>query len=112
MKTVVIRSMSLEDLASVGKLAGALVRMHHATDPRRFLLSEGVEEGYARWFASEMANERVVLLSAVSEEKAIVGYAYGRLEGRDWNMLLDAHGALHDVFVAEEARRAGTGEKL
>ena len=42
----------------------------------------------------------------------IVGYAYGALESRDWNMLLDAHGAMHDVFVAAEARRGGVGRQL
>ena len=43
---------------------------------------------------------------------AIVGYAYGALEGRDWNLLLDAHGAVHDIFVAAEARRGGVGRQL
>jgi len=42
----------------------------------------------------------------------IVGYAYARLEPRDWNALLDTHGALHDILVADEARRQGIGKKL
>jgi ribosomal protein S18 acetylase RimI-like enzyme len=111
--TYTIRSMTKPDLPAVGKLAGALVRMHHATDPKRFLLVEGVEQGYARYFASELDDAKVVLLAAVNDGTgAVVGYAYGRLEGRDWNLLLDAHGALHDVYVAEEARGAKVGEEL
>ncbi len=111
--TYTVRPLAREDLVAVGKLAGKLVRMHHATDPQRFLLSEGVEAGYTRYFGSEMDSERVVLLTAVNDATgAVVGYAYGRLEARDWNMLLDAHGALHDVYVEDEARAAGVGEKL
>jgi ribosomal protein S18 acetylase RimI-like enzyme len=101
------------DLPAVGKLAGALVRLHHATDPKRFLLVESVETGYARFFASELGDDHVVLLCAVdTSTSAVVGYAYGRVESRDWNLLLDAHGALHDVYVSEGARGHGVGEKL
>ncbi len=111
--SISIRPMTPDDLPAVGKLAGALVRLHHATDPKRFLLVPSVEERYARFFASELADARCVLLSAVdAKTNAVVGYAYGRLESRDWNLLLDAHGALHDVFVSESARGHGVGEKL
>ena len=37
----------------------------------------------------------------------MIGYAYGRLEERDWNALPDVHGALHDILVDESARRHG-----
>jgi ribosomal protein S18 acetylase RimI-like enzyme len=87
------------------------VRMHHDTDPSRFLLVERVEEGYARWFSRERARADAVLLVACRPPQ-IVGYAYGTLEGRDWNLLLDTHGAVHDIFVAAEVRRAGAGRKL
>jgi ribosomal protein S18 acetylase RimI-like enzyme len=108
-----VRPMAADDLPAVGKLAGALVRLHHATDPKRFLLVESVETGYARFFAAELGDDKVVLLCAVdAATHAIVGYAYGRLESRDWNLLLDAHGALHDVFVSDDARGHGVGEKL
>jgi len=42
----------------------------------------------------------------------VVGYAYGVFEGRDWNALLDPHGALHDVFVDPSARKRGVAEML
>jgi ribosomal protein S18 acetylase RimI-like enzyme len=42
----------------------------------------------------------------------VVGYLYGSVEGRDWVMLLDAHGAVHDVFVSPGARSKGVGRAL
>jgi ribosomal protein S18 acetylase RimI-like enzyme len=113
MAPAVIRALTPADLPAVAHLAAQLVRYHHALDPQRFLLVEPVEQGYARFFAAELEDPRAVLLAAVSgDADAIVGYAYGRFEPRDWNLLLDAHGALHDVLVAEEARGGGTGEAL
>jgi len=109
--TVVVRPAVESDLAEVAQLAGQLVRLHHDADPRRFLLVDRVEEGYARWFAQELTRPQAVILVAASP-KEVVGYAYGALAGRDWNMLLDAHGAIHDVFVASTARRAGIGRAL
>jgi ribosomal protein S18 acetylase RimI-like enzyme len=106
-----IRRAERRDLAAVSRLAGELVRLHHATDPSRFFLADRVEEGYEGWLSREIGRaEAVVLVAARGEE--IAGYAYGTLEGRDWTMLLDAHGALHDVFVAAGARRAGLGAML
>jgi ribosomal protein S18 acetylase RimI-like enzyme len=108
---VIVRRALQSDLAKVARLAGELVRMHHEADPSRFLLVERVEEGYARWLSREIARaEAVVLVAARGAE--ILGYAYGTLEGRDWNLLLDTHGALHDVFVSAGARRGGVGRSL
>jgi ribosomal protein S18 acetylase RimI-like enzyme len=90
---------------------GQLVRMHHDADPSRFLLVDHVEEGYAWWFSRELDRAKAVLLVACAGA-SLVGYAYGTLEDRDWNLLLDTHGAVHDVFVAVQARRAGVGRRL
>jgi len=106
-----IRSAVPADVEQIAKLAGALVRDHHAADPERFFLPERVEEGYAWWIARELSNEQAVLLVAESPA-GVVGYAYGALRERDWNMLIDTHAMLHDVFVAPAARRAGVGRKL
>jgi ribosomal protein S18 acetylase RimI-like enzyme len=111
MSDVVIRAAISSDLPKIAEMAGALVRMHHAVDPARFLLPEKVEEGYAWWLARELARAEAAIVVATIDE-AIVGYAYGTREGRDWNALLDEHGAIHDVFVAETARRSGAGQKL
>jgi ribosomal protein S18 acetylase RimI-like enzyme len=108
---LVIRPARLADLPEIAVLAGELVRMHHAVDPERFLLPERVEEGYAWWLERELGRaEAVVVVATIADQ--IVGYAYGTREGRDWNALLDEHGAIHDVFVATAARRGGAGRKL
>ena len=111
MKDVVIRPATLGDLPRVAELAGELVRMHHAVDPARFLLPERVEEGYAWWLERELRRAEAAVVVATAAEQ-IVGYAYGTREGRDWNALLDEHGAIHDVFVAAHARRGGVGQQL
>jgi ribosomal protein S18 acetylase RimI-like enzyme len=106
-----IRRARKDDLPAVAALTGELVRLHHATDPKRFLLVDNVDQGYAWWFGKQLANDQAVILVA-TEEGRIAGYAYGSLEDRDWNMLLDEHGAIHDIFVAKDARRLGTGKAL
>ena len=108
---VVVRRARAQDLPRLGELAGALVRFHHAADPRRFLLVDGVEAGYARWLGSELQRAEAVVLAAELGGR-VVGYGYATLEGRDWGSLLDAHGEIHDVMVAEDARRAGAGRAL
>jgi ribosomal protein S18 acetylase RimI-like enzyme len=114
--TLTLRGAARADMPAVARLAGKLVRLHHAFDARRFLCLEPLEPGYERWLIGELARPEAVIL--VAEQKAddgslaVVGYAYGRLEPRDWNSLLDAHGALHDLFVAEEARGLGAGRAL
>jgi len=107
----IIRPARRDELSAVARLAGKLVRMHHAFDAQRFFLPDRVEEGYAWWFGREIDREDVVLLVA-ERAGALVGYAYGRMEERDWNQLLDACGALHDVWVEEGERRHGVARRL
>ena len=109
--SITTRRATAADLPRLGQLAGELVRMHHRTDPRRFLLVDGVEEGYARWFAQELERPAAVIVVA-EREGEVVAYAYGSLEGRHWNALLDEHGAIHDVMVDERARRCGAGRAV
>ena len=52
------------------------------------------------------------MILAAELEGSIVGYAYARLEPRDWNALLEACGALHDIYVNESARRQGVARRL
>jgi GNAT superfamily N-acetyltransferase len=109
--SVIIRAAEAGDLPAVSVLAGMLVRQHHDFDPLRFMLIPNVEAGYARFFKSQLAQSEVVILVA-EREATIIGYAYARLEPRDWNNLLDACGALHDLFVSEGARRQGVARAL
>lgn len=112
-RSFVVRPVQPADLPAVGRLGGQLVRYHYGLDPKRYMLIENAEEGYAHFLGREAKNPRAVVLCAAEEPTgAIVGYAYGTLEGRDWNALLEPHGALHDVLVDPGARRSGIGAKL
>ena len=112
-RSFVVRPVEPADLPAVARLAGQLVRYHYGLDPKRFMLIDRVEEGYASFLGREAKNPRAVVLCAAEEpSESIVGYAYGTLEGRDWNALLDPHGALHDVLVDPGARRSGIGAQL
>jgi len=104
------------DAAELGRMAAAMVRMHHAFDAQRFLLIEGrdgrtLEQGYGGWLVRESQNPKAMVLVAETDSK-VVGYAYATLEERNWMMLLDACGALQDIWVDESARRSGVAKML
>src|SRR6185312_3103427 len=107
-----IRPARPADLPAVSRLAAELARLHHRYDPPRFLLVEPVEDGYQWFFSREVKRKEAIILVAEDDAARIVGYAYGTLEGRDWNDLLDACGKLNDLYVDPAARRHGTGRAL
>ena len=109
--TVTIRAAEARDLPAVSLLAGMLVRLHHELDALRFMLIPNVEAGYEHFFRSQLPDPEVVILVA-ERDSEIVGYAYARLEPRDWNNLLDACGELHDLFVSDTVRRQGVARLL
>ncbi|RKG58763.1 GNAT family N-acetyltransferase [Corallococcus sp. AB011P] len=109
---VTIRPAKDPDAPALGRMGAALARQHHGFDPQRFMVPDDVESGYRWWLGKEARRpqEAVVLVAELDGE--VVGYCYGRLEGVDWNMLLDKCGALHDIWVEEKARGTGTGQLL
>lgn len=100
-----------EDIPGAAKLGAEIVRLHHRTDPERYFLLDNLEAGYAGWLEQELERRNAVVLVA-KRGAAVVGYAYGAIEERDWGVLLDQHGALHDVCVAEPERRSGIARAL
>lgn len=106
-----IRDMTPADLDAASQLAAQLVELHHAWDRTRFFTTPEVAKGYRRFFESQLGEKEVLLLSA-EVDGALAGYLYGTLEGRDWAKLLDAHGAVHDVFVLPDFRRRGVAQAL
>jgi ribosomal protein S18 acetylase RimI-like enzyme len=108
---VLVRPARLEDLPAVSRLAAALLRLHHRLDPPRFMLIEPIEEGY-QWFLSREITRDGALILVAEEDARIAGYAYGTLEPRNWNDLLDACGKLNDLYVDAGARRRGAGRAL
>ena len=109
---IAIRSATPDDLPATAVLAAKLVRFHHALDRARFLApTDRLEQGYERFLATRVDADDAVVMVA-DDGGAVVGYAYGALEERDWNLLLEAHGAVHDVWVEERARRGGVARRL
>jgi ribosomal protein S18 acetylase RimI-like enzyme len=106
-----VRPATPADLGSAALLGAEIVRLHHATDPKRFFMIDDVEQGYTAWLQQELKSPGAVVLVA-DLQGSVVGYAYGAIEQRDWSILADVHGALHDICVAASARRLGVGRAL
>jgi RimJ/RimL family protein N-acetyltransferase len=114
--TVVVRAATESDLPALARLGARLSRMHHRMDPLRFFVVPGMESGYAGWLGQERRNRKAVVLAAVRTgrggEESVVGYAYGRIEPRDWNSLREACGVGVDLMVESRARGRGVGRAL
>jgi ribosomal protein S18 acetylase RimI-like enzyme len=109
--SVSVRAAIAADLPAMASMAARLVHLHHGADPQRFMLPDDIESGYRWWLERELRSDEVVLRVA-EVDGAVAGYAYARVEPRDWNALLDRYGALHDIFVDEAARGRGVGGAL
>jgi len=108
---IAVRPARPQDLPALGRLGAALARAHHEWDPERFFLPEAGAEGYAWWLGKELKNRKAVVLAATRGAK-VIGYAYGRLEKRDWNLLRDACGVGVDLMVDPKERGRGAGTML
>lgn len=112
---VEIRPATPADLPACARLGARLSRHHHALDPRRFFSPPDLEAGYRWWLGKERRNPKAVVLAAVAagpRGERVVGYAYGRLEPRDWNTLRDACGVGVDVILEPRWRGGGLGTRL
>ncbi|MCI0572625.1 MAG: GNAT family N-acetyltransferase [Myxococcaceae bacterium] len=108
---ITVRPAEDSDTPALGRMGAALARQHHDFDPQRFMLPEDLEAGYRWWLGKELKNRKAVVVVA-ERDGEVVGYAYGRVEGRDWNALRDTCGGLHDIWVEEAARSSGAGRLL
>jgi ribosomal protein S18 acetylase RimI-like enzyme len=109
---VVIRPAEQRDLHELGRLGAMLVRAHHAFDQARFMApGPSVEEGYARFLGTQLAESEVIVYVA---ERAgqVVGYVYAGMEPLSWKELRDPAGFIHDVVVDEHARGQGLATRL
>jgi ribosomal protein S18 acetylase RimI-like enzyme len=111
MADVTIRPATPADEAALGRYGGALMRLHHAWDPRRFLSTPDPERGYGRFLVSQIGGPESVVLVA-EHDAAVIGYVWATLEPTSWKDLRAACGFVHDVFVDDGARRLGAGEAL
>jgi ribosomal protein S18 acetylase RimI-like enzyme len=108
---VTVRPASPADQEPLGRFGGALLRQHHATDPRRFLHVEHPEAGYGRFLVSQLANPDSLVLVA-EHGGAVVGYVFADVEPTSWMDLRGPCGVVHDIYVDESARRLGAGRAL
>ncbi|WP_338023448.1 GNAT family N-acetyltransferase [Archangium primigenium] len=107
-----VRPARPEDGPALGAMGAALIRMHHAQDSRRFMApGDDAESGYRWWLTKELKRAGAVVLVA-ERDGAVLGYAYGTVEGRDWNALREPHGEFHDLWVQPAARGTGVGAAL
>ena len=108
---VQLRPAGKSDEAALGRLGAALMRQHHASDPRRFILTDRPEAGYGRFLVSQLANPDYLVLVA-EDPNEIVGYVFAGIEPTSWRDLRGPCGFIHDVYVLENVRRQGTGQAL
>jgi GNAT superfamily N-acetyltransferase len=110
--SIVIRRANEADGPALGRLGAALMRLHHGFDADRFLAPGAAPEaGYGRFLASQIASDENVIFVA-DRGGEVVGYVFAGVEPRSWKELRDVAGFVHDVIVAEDARRHGVGERL
>jgi GNAT superfamily N-acetyltransferase len=107
-----IRRAEPRDAEVLGALGAALMRTHHAFDQRRFLeAGEGAAAGYARFLTSQLRDQESIVMVAERDDQ-IIGYVYAAIEPLSWKELRDECGFIHDLLVADNARKAGVGEAL
>ena len=106
-----IRPAAKSDEEALGRLGAALMRQHHAADPRRFILTDRPEAGYGRFLVSLLANPDF-LVQVAERSNEVVGYVLAGIEPTSWRDLRGPCGFIHDVYVHESVRRQGTGAAL
>lgn len=109
---IVVRKAERRDLDALGHLGALLVRTHYNFDRQRFLEPQpGIEKGYASFLGRMMESSDDCVFVA-EEDGVIRGYVFAALEPLSWKELRGPAGFIHDVAVAEEARRRGIGTRL
>jgi ribosomal protein S18 acetylase RimI-like enzyme len=107
-----IRKAERRDAEALGRLGAMLIRTHYAFDPQRFLAPmEGSERGYASFLAAMLDSQDACVFVAEHDGR-IAGYVFAALEPLSWKELRGPAGFIHDVAVAEDARRAGVATQL
>jgi GNAT superfamily N-acetyltransferase len=107
-----IRPAEPRDIPALGRLGAMLMNTHYDFDRLRFLApGGGAEKGYGAFLSSVLDSDDDRVFVAESEG-TVVGYVYAALEPMSWKELRGPAGFLHDVAVAEEARRSGVARQL
>jgi ribosomal protein S18 acetylase RimI-like enzyme len=110
-RMIQVRPATASDQESLGRMGGALMRQHHAADPRRFIQVEHPEAGYGRFLVSQLSNPDSLVLVA-ERAGTVVGYVFADVETTNWMQLRGPCGVVHDIYVDEAARRLGAAREL
>src|SRR6185503_16222052 len=97
---ITTRRAAKADETALGRYGAALMRQHHASDPRRFILTDRPELGYGRYLVSQLEDSNSLVLVA-ERSGEVVGYLYAGLEPTSWMELRGPCGFVHDVYVDE-----------
>jgi ribosomal protein S18 acetylase RimI-like enzyme len=108
---ITLRAATPSDQEFLGRLGGALMRQHHASDPERFIQVEHPEDGYGRFLVSQLSNPDSLVLVAEHEGR-VVGYVFADIESTNWMELRGPCGVIQDIYVDEPARGLGAGRRL
>jgi ribosomal protein S18 acetylase RimI-like enzyme len=109
---ITVRAATPADLPALGRLGALLVKTHHDFDAQRFLdAAPETAQRYGSFLGSQLGTKDVAVLVA-EEGGAVVGYAYGGVEGYDYMALRGPAGALYDIIVDPAHRGRGAGRKL
>jgi len=110
--SLAIRPALRADIVVLGEYGATLVSLHHQWDPDRFIPAHcGTAKAYAGWLDSQLEKADVVILVA-EQNRTVVGYTYGAVEGFDYMSLRGPAGVLHDIFVHQDERNKGIGRML
>lgn len=100
------------DAPTLGRLAAALMTLHHEFDPSRFIAPGPQTAGkYGDFLEAQRLRADAIVLVAMQEGR-VLGYAYGSLEGNDFMALRGPAGVLHDLMVDPDERGRGIGRAL
>lgn len=109
---VIVRKAEPRDHEALGRLGAMLMRTHYVFDKQRFLEPHpGVESGYGS-FLERMVDAPGSCVFIAERDGDVAGYVFAALEPLSWKELRGPAGFIHDIAVAEEARRSGIGTKL
>jgi len=107
-----VRPAVVGDRDSIGRLGALLVTEHHDFDAKRFLSpTPDIARRYGDFLLSRSELRDMIVLVA-EQDSAVVGYAFGGMEGNDYMALRGTAGALYDLVVDPDHRRQGIGMTL
>lgn len=109
---LVVRLATAADEEVLGRLGALLVVEHHDFDPKRFLApTPDMPKAYGRFLTSQIGQSGKLVLVA-ERDGAVVGYAFGGMEGFDYMALRGPAAVLYDLVVEPAHRRQGVGSAL